>query len=195
MSDYRTVTFTDELLADGSVHRRYSDGREEWRRRGPDGIVQWRDSVGGTGTDEPLAERLIKRTYSANGRTVYGRDQGYGRTAWGDRTLTVNRTTFGGRMGVVLAAIGGGLLLGAIVAPPLALTAGAEEELRQQLAQQKQAQQQSSSNDGGGSGGGGDGGDSGGSGDPSPGHGHEEHSDFDGHGNDDTGVGFDDDFG
>jgi hypothetical protein len=193
MSDYRTVSFTDELLADGSVHRRYSDGREEWRRQRPDGIVQWRDSVGGTGTDEPLAERLIKRTYDANGRTVYGRDQGYGRTAWGDRTLTVNRTTFGGRMGVVLAAVGGGLLLGAIVAPPMALTAGAEEELRQQLAQQKQ---QTTSNDGGGNGGGGDsGGDSGGSGDPSPGRGHEEHSDFDGHGNDDTGVGFDDDFG
>jgi hypothetical protein len=186
MSDYRTVSFTDELLADGSVHRRYSDGREEWRRRGDDGIVHWRDSVGGTGTDEPLAERLIKRTYAANGRTVYGRDQGYGRTAWGDRTLTVNRTTFGGRMGVVLAAIGGGLLLGAIVAPPVMLSPVEEEQLRQQLAQQQQPPRDSGSGTGGNGGGGDSGGDSGGRDHP---------EDFDGHGNDDTGAGFDDDFG
>jgi hypothetical protein len=191
MSDYRTVSFTDELLADGSVHRRFSDGREEWRRRGPDGLVHWRDSVGGTGTDEPLAERIIKRTYAANGRTVYGRDQGYGRTAWGDHTLTVNRTTFGGRMGVILAAVGGGLLLGAIVAPPLAMSPVEEEQLRQQLAQQQQPARDSGSSSGNGGGDGGDGGDGGGSGDP--GHGDEHsHGDFGGH---DDGGGFDDDFG
>jgi hypothetical protein len=157
MSDYRDVSFTDELLSDGSVHRRFSDGRQEWRRRGAAGRVEWNDNQGGRGTDEPLAGRLIKRQY-ADGRTVYGRDQGYGRTAWSDGTLTINRTAFGGRVGAILAAVGGVGLLGAIVAPPLVLSAAEEEQLRQQ-----QAQQQSSS-DGGGDGGGGD------SGSDPPGH-------------------------
>lgn len=146
---YRDVTFTDELLSDGSVHRRFSDGRQEWRWRGPGPLVSWRDSTGGTGTDEPLGGRIIKRTF-ADGRVLYGRDQGYGRTAWGDQTLTVNRTSFGGRVGAVLAAAGAGFALGAIVAPPLFMSSGEEEELR------RQAQQSSSSGDGG------DGGDDGG---------------------------------
>jgi hypothetical protein len=145
---YRDVTFTDELLSDGSVHRRFSDGREEWRWRGQGTLVHWRDSAGGSGTDELLGSRIIKRTF-ADGRVLYGRDQGYGRTAWGDQTLTVNRTSFGGRAGALLAAAGAGFALGAIVAPPLAMSALEEDELR------RQAQQSTSS---GGDGGGGDGG-------------------------------------
>jgi hypothetical protein len=150
MSTYRDVKFTDELLSDGSVHRRFSDGREEWRWRGPGGLVHWRDNVGATGTDEALGGRIVKRLYT-DGRAVYGREQGYGRTAWSDRTLTVNRTSFGGRVGTILAAAGAGFALGAIVAPPLAMSPLEEEELRRQQANQ-------SSSDGGG----GDGGDGGG---------------------------------
>lgn len=135
MSGYRDVSFTDELLSDGSVHRRFSDRREEWRWRGPGGLVHWRDNSGGSGTDEALGGRIVKRLYT-DGRAVYGREQGYGRTAWSDRTLTVNRTSFGGRVGTILAAAGAGFALGAIVAPPLALTSLEEEELRRQQASQ-----------------------------------------------------------
>jgi hypothetical protein len=144
MSAYREVSFTDELLSDGSVHRRFSDGREEWRWRGPDTVVRWRDHAGASGTDEALGGQVIKRQF-ADGRVLYGRDQGYGRTAWSDRSLTVNRTTFGGRVGAFLAAAGAGFALGAIVAPPLSLTAFEEDELRRQQAQ-------SSSGDSGGGG-------------------------------------------
>jgi len=147
---YRDVTFTDELLSDGSVHRTFSDGRQEWRWRGTGTVVQWRDNTGVSGTDELLGNRIIKRMF-ADGRVLYGRDQGYGRTAWGDQTLTVNRTSFGGRAGAFLAAAGAGFALGAIVAPPLAMSAFEEDELR------RQAQSSSS----GGDGGGGDGGDDG----------------------------------
>src|SRR6185503_18418916 len=87
VSGYRDVSFTDELLSDGSVHRRFSDGREEWRWRGPGPLVSWRDNAGASGTDEALGGRIVKRIYS-DGRAVYGREQGYGRTAWSDRTLT-----------------------------------------------------------------------------------------------------------
>ncbi len=146
---YRDVTFTDELLSDGSVHRTFSDGRQEWRWRRPGTVVQWRDNAGLSGTDELLGGRIIKRTFT-DGRVLYGRDQGYGRTAWGDQTLTVNRTSFGGRAGALLAAAGAGFALGAIVAPPLAMSQLEEEQLRQQ-----QAQQSSTS---GGDGGGDDGG-------------------------------------
>ena len=144
---YRDVTFTDELLSDGSVHRRFSDGREEWRWRGQGTLVHWRDTAGGSGTDELLGGRIIKRTFG-DGRVLYGRDQGYGRTAWGDRTLTVNHTSFGGRAGAFLAAAGAGFALGAIVAPPLAMSQLEEEQLRQQQAQQSS----SSGGDGGGDG-------------------------------------------
>jgi hypothetical protein len=142
VSGYRDVSFTDELLSDGSVHRRFSDGREEWRWRGPGPLVSWRDNAGASGTDEPLGGRIVKRIY-ADGRAVYGREQGYGRTAWSDRTLTVNRTSFGGRVGSILAAAGAGFALGAILAPPFAMTPLEEEELRRQA-------NQSSSSDGGG---------------------------------------------
>lgn len=134
---YREINFTDELLADGSAHRRFSDGREEWRRRDERQLVHWRDNYGNSGVDEMLGERIIKRHY-ATGQVVYGRDVGYGRTTWGDGRMTVNRTSFGGRMGTILAAVGAGALLGAVVAPPVALSAAEEEQLRQQQRQQAQ---------------------------------------------------------
>jgi hypothetical protein len=145
---YRDVTFTDELLSDGSVHRRFSDGREEWRWRGQNRQVLWRDNTGATGADELLGARIIKRTF-ADGRVLYGRDQGYGRTAWGDRTLTVNRTSFGGRAGRLLAAAGVGFALGAIVAPPLAMSFAEEEELRRQAQQASQSSGDSGGGDDG----------------------------------------------
>ena len=152
---YREVSFTDELLSDGSLHRRFSDGREEWRWRGQGPLVHWRDNAGGTGTDEPLGDRVIKRTF-ADGRVLYGRAQSYGRTAWSDQSLTINRTTFGGRTGRLLAAAGAGFALGAIVAPPLAMSAFEEDELRRQAQQAQQTQSGSgeSGADGSGDGGG-----------------------------------------
>jgi hypothetical protein len=152
MTNYREINFADELLADGSAHRRLSDGREEWRRRGAGTVVHWRDNQGRSGTDEALGQKIIKRVYDT-GQVVYGRDQGYGRTAWSDRIVTINRTSFGGRVGSILAAVGAGALLGAIVAPPLTMSLIEEEQLRQQ------AQAQASSSSGSGSDGGGDSGD------------------------------------
>jgi hypothetical protein len=143
MSGYREVDYTDTLLADGTAHRRFSDGREEWRQRTGPGLVRWRDNQGAIGTDEALGPKIVKRTYRT-GHAVYGRELGYGRTVWGDGTLTRNRTSFGGRMGALLAAVGAGALLGAVVAPPLALSPFEEDALRQQ------AQQQPASGDSGG---------------------------------------------
>jgi hypothetical protein len=143
VSQYREIDYTDELLADGSVHRRFSDGREEWRRRGPaERMVSWRDNHGQQGTDELLGDRILKRAY-ATGQAVYGRDVGYGRTVWGNGTMTRNRTTFGGRMGSILAAVGAGAVLGAIVAPPMFMSPLEEDELREQARQQAQQQAQS----------------------------------------------------
>jgi hypothetical protein len=142
---YREIDFTDELLVDGSVHRRFADGREEWRRRGDDGRVRWRDRFGATGTDEQLGQRIVKRQAS-NGQVVYGRDLGYGRTVWGNGTITRNRTSFGGRVGAILAAIGAGTVLGTVLAPPVALSFVEEEQLRQQA---RAAQNQSSGGDSG----------------------------------------------
>ena len=140
------LTYRDELLADGTVHRTYADGREEWRTR--DGnVVRWRDNRGRAGTDELLGQRIIKRTYG-DGSVVYARDVGYGRTLWRDGTVTVNRTSFRGRLGLVLAAVTGGVVLGSMTPPPAEMTAAEEEELR------RQAQDAGS----GGGGGGGDGG-------------------------------------
>lgn len=141
------LPYRDELLADRTVHRAYADGREEWRTR--DGaVVRWRDNRGRAGTDELLGRRIIKRTY-ADGSVVYARDVGYGRTLWRDGTVTVNRTSFGGRLGVLLAAVAGGVLLGSMTPPPAEMTAAEEEALRQQ------AQAAGSSGGGGGDGGGG----------------------------------------
>ncbi|MFD7862097.1 hypothetical protein [Streptomyces sp. NPDC059783] len=144
------IGYSDELLADGSVHRRYEDGREEWRRRadGTGRLVRWNDDRGGSGTDELLGGRVVKRTL-ADGTVTFARDIGYGRTVWGrGERVTVNRTSFGGRMGVLLAGLGGaGLVVTAAQLPPVSLTPEEEEELRQQ------ARAQSSSAGDGGDGG------------------------------------------
>lgn len=128
--DYRTVGYRDELLADRSVQRRYTDGRREWRRR-VGRAVEWRDDRGGSGIDEPLGDRLVKRRIQPD-RVLYGRELGYGRTAWSDRVLTVNETSMGGRVGAILAGVGAAGLLPAIIDPPLVLSPEEEEALRQQ---------------------------------------------------------------
>ncbi|MBX5443378.1 MAG: hypothetical protein IRZ32_17860 [Solirubrobacteraceae bacterium] len=150
MSSHHEIAFTDELLADGTVYRRYSDGRQEWRRRAGWHLVEWRNERGLTGTDEQLGRRIIKRVY-AGVKARYGRDLGYGRTAWrqhpADPTdpppspqpvlfITVNRSAFRGRVGTLLAGAGAGVLLGPVIAPPLTLTPAEEEQLRRALAQQ-----------------------------------------------------------
>ncbi|MFE4601224.1 hypothetical protein ACFRKE_10225 [Kitasatospora indigofera] len=156
MTQPRHITYSDELLADGTAHRRYEDGRSEWRRRGADGLVHWHDTFGDAGTDERLGTDLVKRVH-ADGRVDYGRDIGYGRTVWGNGdTVLVNRTSFGGRLGVVLTALG---LAGAVAVtqyPPLALSPEEEEELRAQA--RAQAANGSAGDGGSGSGdsGGGD---------------------------------------
>ncbi|WP_055599852.1 hypothetical protein [Streptomyces aureus] len=145
------IGYADELLADGTVHRRYENGLEEWRRRasGHPLLVHWHDNRGASGTDELLGDRIIKRSL-ADGTVTYARDIGYGRTLWarGEKVL-VNRSSFGGRMGVLLAGLGvATLAITAAQLPPLSMSPEQEEALRQQA----QAQQS----------GGGAGGDSGG---------------------------------
>ncbi|MFE4797792.1 hypothetical protein ACFRFL_22495 [Streptomyces sp. NPDC056708] len=153
------IGYSDELLADGSVHRRYEDGREEWRQREGSHreLVRWHDSRNASGTDELLGNRIIKRTLT-DGTVTYARDIGYGRTLWGrGETVLVNRTSFGGRMGVMLVGLGvAGLAITAAQLPPLSMSPEEEEELRQQ-----QAQSQSSSSGDSGAGGSGDSGDGG----------------------------------
>ena len=144
------ITFEDELLTDGTVCRRYSDGRIEWRRQLQEkNKVGWRDNLGAAGEDELLGEGIIKRTLTT-GRVIYGREQGYGRTLWSERNiLTINRTSYGGRVGGLLAAFTGGALLGTLVPPPQSMTPMKEEELRRRAANQEQ-----NSSSGGTSGGG-----------------------------------------
>ena len=136
--EYREIAFRDELLSDGSVRRAYADGRQEWRHRAPDFVVNWRDDGGRTGVDEQLGGRIIKRRIDPD-TVLYGRDIGYGRTTWSDGTLTVNQTSLRGRAGLILAGIGVAGLLPAIVDPPFAMTPEEEEALRQQQAQQASA--------------------------------------------------------
>jgi hypothetical protein len=124
--------------------------------------VQWRDDRGQDGTDEVLGRNILKRSYQ-DGYRLYGRDLGYGRTAWthhpgygrfaaqGGRVVTTNRTSFGGRVGAILAGIGAGALLGPLIPPPATLTLDQEEELR------RAARQHRSDGDGGDSDGDGDG--------------------------------------
>ncbi|MFJ4988660.1 hypothetical protein ACIP9H_33285 [Streptomyces sp. NPDC088732] len=147
----REIGYTDDLLADRSVHRTYEDGRHEWRRRGAGGVVHWHDEHGNQGTDELLGHKIVKRVLPG-GTVTYGRDIGFGRTLWGTGdTLTINRTSFGGRTGAILVGLGvTGLAVTASQLPPLHLSLEEEEELRRQA--------QSSSSSGGGDGGG-DGGD------------------------------------
>ncbi|MGV9264819.1 hypothetical protein ACWDRR_09175 [Kitasatospora sp. NPDC003701] len=157
MTQPRHLGYSDELLADGTVHRRYEDGRSEWRRRGADRLVHWHDSEGLAGTDEPLGKDLVKRRHS-DGTVRYGRDVGYGRTVWARGELvTVNRTAFSGRLGVVLGALGvaGAAAVAVSQYPPLELSEAEEEQLREQ------ARAQAAGSSSGGDGGGGDGGSSG----------------------------------
>src|SRR6185312_8901217 len=140
--EYRTVAYRDELLADRTVRRSYSDGRQEWRRRAGR-AVEWRDATGVMGVDEPLGDRIVKRTVHPD-RVRYGRELGFGRTAWSDGVLTVNRTSRGGRVGAIMAGVGAAALLPAIIDPPDVLSPVEEEELR------RQASQQSGSSDSGG---------------------------------------------
>ncbi|MFD3521705.1 hypothetical protein [Streptomyces sp. NPDC058653] len=144
----REITYSDELLADRTVHRRYSDGRQEWRTAdgGSRRIVRWRDERGGSGTDELLGRRIVKRVYADGRPAIYGREAGYGRTLWSDGVLTVNRTSFSGRMGTVLGAVTAGAVLGTLVMPPASLTTEEEEEMRRQAEASA-----SSGGDGGGS--------------------------------------------
>jgi hypothetical protein len=151
-SNPHVLTYQDEVLADGSLRRSFSDGRYEWRRRLPDGRVEWQDSQGYAGVDELLGDGIIKRTFN-NGRVIYAREQGYGRTLWhGGRVLTVNQTSFGGRAGMILAAMGAGFLLGSLVPPPEFLSPEEEELLRQKALQQQQTGYGSDGSIGGGSG-------------------------------------------
>lgn len=140
MRSWLEITYVDELLADGSVHRRYSDGRQEWRTRGAAGVVNWRDDRGVQGTDEPLGRRMIKRTHG-DGTVRYGRDIGFGRTVWGEGILAVNRSSFGGRIAAILATVGMGAALANVELPPQSLTPEEEEELRNE-AQAQLARQQ-----------------------------------------------------
>lgn len=144
---YQTIEYTDELLADKTVCRRYNNGRIEWRTKIDETKVDWRDNQSNFGVDELLGDGIIKRTYG-NNQVVYAREQGYGRTLWSNNLLTVNRTSFGGKVGAILAGVGGAFLLGSLIAPPLMLGAEQEAELRRQ-----QALQQSSSSSSGDSGG------------------------------------------
>jgi len=131
MNDPQILTYTDTLLSDQSVHRVYSDGNQEWRRL-VGGLVEWQDSLGRAGVDELLGQGVLKRTFS-DGRVLYGREQGYGRTVWGGGSMvTINKTSFGGRVGTLLAGLGAGALLGPVVLPPASLTPEEEEALRRQ---------------------------------------------------------------
>ncbi|MFQ3631115.1 hypothetical protein [Roseiflexus sp.] len=137
MKQPNVITYQDELLADGSVHRVFSDGRHEWRRRLPDGRIEWRDNQGYAGIDELLGDGIIKRTFN-RGQVVYAREQGYGRTLWHRGVvLTVNQTSFDGRISAILMGMGAGFLLGSLVPPPEYLSPDQEEMLRQKAMQQQ----------------------------------------------------------
>jgi hypothetical protein len=155
-----TITFQDELQPDKSVRRTYSNGVLEWRRKLADGRISWEDSNNQSGVDELLDSKTVKRTYT-DGRIVYGREQGYGRTAWsgGSNSVTVNQSSFGGQVGMILAGLGAGALLGSVVWPPDVMSAEEEEYLRQQA--QSAGSSSSTSGNSGDSGdwGGSDGGD------------------------------------
>ena len=125
----QVLRYRDETLADGTIYRRYEDGRAEWRTRVSRDVVRWRDNTGREGIDERLARGLVKRT---SGVTVaWGRENGFGRTAWeGGRMVTVNTTPYGGRVGTLLAAAAGAALIGTILAPPDGVDAAFETLLR-----------------------------------------------------------------
>ena len=93
-ANYQTIEYTDELLADKTVCRRYNNGRIEWRKRLDDTRIEWRDNQSQQGIDELLGDSIVKRTFGNNPPT-YGREQGYGRTLWSNNLMTVNKTNFG----------------------------------------------------------------------------------------------------
>ncbi|MCF8610501.1 hypothetical protein L5G28_10095 [Gordonia sp. HY285] len=123
------ITYIDELLADGTVYRRYSDRRQEWRNRTSSGEVHWRDDRGQSGVDVALGRKVVKRTYG-NGAVIYGRENGFGRTLWNDGVLTVNKSRLGGRLGAAVAGVAGAGLIGALIYPPDALTPEQEADLQ-----------------------------------------------------------------
>ncbi len=126
----KEIGYQDERMADGTICRRFEDGRTEWRTRQPDERVTWRDAAGAEGTDELLGDQVIKRTH-ADGRAEYARDQGYGRTAWINDVLTVNRTLQAAhRPGTALEEFLNGPRDKDFVPPPATLTPAEEEELR-----------------------------------------------------------------
>ncbi len=146
-ADYNIIEYTDELLADQTVCRRYSDGRTEWRTLSADRRVVWRDNFNQTGVDELLGGGIVKRIVDNQPQPIYGREQGYGRTLWSNNRLTVNRTSFPGKVGKALMALRGALLLGGLVAPPVMLAPEQEAELRRQQQQQTGNSSSSSSGD------------------------------------------------
>ena len=148
-TNYQTIEYTDELLADKTICRKYNNGRIEWRTKIDETKIDWRDNQANFGVDELLGDGIIKRTYG-NNQIVYAREQGYGRTLWSNNLMTVNKTSFGGKVGAILAGVGGAFLLGSLIAPPLMLDSGQEEELRRQQALQQQQNSNSSSSDSGG---------------------------------------------
>lgn len=163
VQSYQRIEFWDVRMTDGGAHRRYSDGREEWRwPRGPV-LVDWRANDGTSGTDEQLARRYLKRTVRRDGgdEVRWGRDIGYGRTVWSDWTMTQNRTSFEGRLGALLA-VAAVVTLAPTVPPPGPFPPEVEEELRREQARRTAGDGSGSS--GGGSSADGGSGSSGGSG-------------------------------
>jgi hypothetical protein len=117
MSRHGETTYADEVMAGGGVCRRYSDGREEWRWRDPEGTVWWRDNRQEHGTDEPLRGGVVKRTH-LDGRVLYGRDVGFGWTIWTDGRRTLNRTDAPAGLVALLLRVGAPALLGVVPPPP-----------------------------------------------------------------------------
>ena len=132
----REVTFVDEVVSGGGVFRRYSDGVEEWRWRDPDGVVWWRDNRRRHGTDEPLCGGLVKRM-TLDGGVLYGRDVGFGWTAWSDGRRTLNVTGTPAGLAAMLARVGSQALLSIVRPPPSSLTPTEEERLRRRPAEKK----------------------------------------------------------
>lgn len=129
MSGIAEVTFIDEVMAGGGVFRRYSDGVEEWRWRDPDGAVWWRDNRGRHGVDESLGGGLVKRAF-LDGRALYGRDVGFGWTAWSDGRRTLNVTNSPAGLVALLVRAGSQALLAVTRWPPPSLTPTEEARLR-----------------------------------------------------------------
>jgi hypothetical protein len=123
------VTFIDEVMSGGGVFRRYSDGVEEWRWRDPDGAVWWRDNRQRHGSDASLRGGLVKRMF-LDGRVRYGRDVGFGWTAWNDGRRTLNLTGSPAGLAALLVRVGSQALLRVMRPPPSSLSPAEEARLR-----------------------------------------------------------------